>query len=84
MESDNVPSQRCFESLGELIGLYNGGMLRLPEEQARFEEANLDLIDDNMRALAARLGAEPRKLLSHVLEYRMTCPLVTPKGERPL
>ena len=66
MESDNVPSQRCFESLGELIGLYNGGMLRLPEEQARFEEANLDLIDDNMAGACgapwrrAKKAAEPR------------------------
>ena len=75
VETDNIPSQRCFDRLGDLVGLYNGGLMRLPEDQARFEENNLNLIDDNMRALATRLGVEPRKLLSHVLEYRIACPL---------
>lgn len=76
IEVDNVPSQRCFESLGaELIGLYDGSVLLTPEDKARFEEQNLNLIDDHIRAVAARLSVEPRKLLSHLLEYRLTCPL---------
>ena len=76
VEVDNIPSQRCFKSIGaELMGLCNSGILTTPEERARFEQNNLNLIDDNIRALASRLDEEPRTLLSHVLEYRMTCPL---------
>ena len=76
VEVDNLPSQRCFESIGaELVGLCPSEILVTEEEQARFEENNLNLIDNSLRALAERLGVEPRKLLSHVLEYRMMCPL---------
>lgn len=73
--TDNIPSQKCFEKLGaELIGLCNGPCLKLEEEKERFEENNMDLINDNIRLLAERLGVEPRKLLSHVLDYRIKCP----------
>lgn len=76
VEVDNIPSQRCFESIGaELVGLCPSGILLTSEDEARFEENNLNLIDDRIRALADRIGVEPRKLLSHILEYRMTCPL---------
>lgn len=76
VEADNIPSQKCFERIGsKLIGLCNGPILKLEEEKELFEENNLNLIDENMNELADRLGVEPRKLLSHVLEYRMTCPL---------
>lgn len=76
VEVDNVPSQKCFEKLGaELIGLCNGPILKLESEKERFEDNNLNLIDDNMRELARRLSVKPRKLLSHVLDYRLTCPL---------
>ena len=49
--------------------------MRLPEEQARFEEEHKDLIDDHIRMLAARISVEPKKLLTHVLDYRLECPL---------
>ena len=76
VETDNAPSQKCFERLGAtLVGIVNGPFLMLEEEKRRFEENNLDLIDDNMRLLAERLGVEPRKLLSHVLDYRIKCPI---------
>lgn len=76
VETDNAPSQKCFERLGaRLVGLVNGPILKLEDEKRRFEDTHLDLIDDNIRALAARLGVEPRMLLSHVLDYRLTCPL---------
>lgn len=76
VEADNLPSQKCFDRLGaELKGLCNGPILKLEEEKTRFEERNLHLIDDNMKELAVRLGVEPRKLLSHVLDYRIHCPL---------
>ncbi len=76
VETDNLPSQKCFEKLGaRLIGLCTGPILKLEEEKTRFEERNLNLIDENMKELAVRLSVEPRKLLSHVLDYRLTCPL---------
>lgn len=76
IETDNIPSQKCFERLGAmLVGLCDGPLLKTLEEKERFVENNLNLIDENMNELADRLGVEPRKLLSHVLEYRMTCPL---------
>lgn len=76
VETDNFPSQKCFEKLGSrLLGLCTGPILKLEEEKKRFEDNNLNLISDNMKELAVRLGVEPRKLLSHVLDYRIKCPL---------
>ena len=76
VEADNIPSQKCFERIGAaFIGLCDGPLLKTPEEKEQFEGKNLNLIDDNIRNLADRLGIEPRKLLSHVLDYRLTCPL---------
>ena len=76
VETDNIPSQKCFERIGaELVGLCDGPILKSEEEKSRFEENNMNLLGENMSELATRLGVEPRKLLSHVLEYRMTCPL---------
>lgn len=76
VEVDNIPSQKCFERLGaELVGLCDSVVLKTDNEKERFEERNLELIDAHMIELAERLGVEPRKLLSHVLDYRLTCPL---------
>ena len=76
VDTSNIQSQKCFEKLGaRLVGLCDGPFLKLPDEKKRFEDRHLDLIDDNMKKLALRLEVEPRKLLSHVLDYRLTCPL---------
>ena len=76
VEADNLPSQKCLEKLGaDLTGLCNGSILTTNEEKEKFESRNLHLIDDNIRTLAMRLRVDPRKLLSHLLEYRITCPL---------
>jgi RimJ/RimL family protein N-acetyltransferase len=76
VEVDNIPSQRCFEKLGaHLVGLCSGAVLKTDDEKERFEARNLSLIDAHMMRLAERLGTELRKLLSHVLDYRLTCPL---------
>lgn len=75
IDSDNVASQKCVESLGgELIGLYNSVVPMTEEEKTWFEDEHLYLIDDNIRSLAQQLGVAPRKLLSHPVEYRITCP----------
>ena len=76
IESDNIPSQGCFEKVGaKLIGLCRGGLLKTPEEQDRFEKAHPELIDDHILSLADCLGVMPGKLLSHTLDYRLECPL---------
>ena len=76
IDADNIPSQKCFEGLGaNLVGLSSSEFLVTPEDQHRFEERHLDLINDHIRNTAARLSLEPRKLLSHVLEYHIICPL---------
>ena len=71
IEVENIASQKCFTKLGaELIGITNGA-IEDEEEKAQFENENLDRIDANMIKLAERLQIEPRKLLSHVLEYHL-------------
>lgn len=76
VEVDNLPSQKCFERLGaKLVGLCDSAVLKTDEEKRRFEERNLDLIDAHMVELADCLGTEPRTLLSHLLDYRLTGPL---------
>ena len=76
IEVDNLPSQKCFERLGaKLVGLCDSVVLKTDDEKRQFEERHLDLIDAHMTELADRLGVEPKTLLSHVLDYRLTCPL---------
>lgn len=76
VEVDNIPSQRCFEGLGaKLVGLCDSFVLRTEDEKKRFEERNLHLTSANMITLAERIGVEPKKLLSHFLDYRIRCPL---------
>ena len=38
----------------------------------QIEEENLDCINDELVDVAGIFGVEPRKLLSHVLEYSLT------------
>jgi len=69
---DNIYSQRCVKKAGfELCGIRDGTVLKTEDDKRRFEDRNLDRIDDNMRALAQELGIEPRQMLSHVLDYRI-------------
>ena len=47
MEVDNLPSQKYFEQLGaKLAGMCDSAVLKTDEEKKRFEERNLDLIED--------------------------------------
>lgn len=71
VEVENIASQKCLAKLGaELVGITNGA-IEDEDEKTRFENENLDRIDANMVLLAEQLGIEPRKLLSHVLEYHI-------------
>jgi len=71
IDPGNQASQKLFEKLGAQP---NGISEFLIHDQAaleKVEEDNLHLIDDDLIALAAKFGVEPRSLLSHVLEYTL-------------
>ena len=72
IDPGNRASQKLFEKLGAQP---NGVSEFLIHDQAaleKVEEDNLHFIDENLIALAAQFDVEPRKLLSHVLEYTLT------------
>lgn len=71
VEVDNIPSQKLMQKLdGRLIDIYD--LVFHDEERAeQFEKEHLDQITDHMIELAEELMVEPRKLLSHVLDYRI-------------
>lgn len=65
---DNYASQAMVKKLGaKPNGISEHILCGTDIEQ--FEEENLDLIDDNLKKVAGEFEVEPRKLLSHVLEY---------------
>lgn len=71
IEPANLASQKLFEKLGARpCGIAD---LWFQEETTikRCEESGLHLIDDNMIEVAKKFHVEPRKLLSHVLEYEL-------------
>lgn len=67
--SDNYASQALFEKLGAIPNGISEFMIHGEENIKRVEEDNLKYIDDKLVDVAKRIGVEPRKLLSHVLEY---------------
>ena len=72
VEVDNIPCQRCMGKIkAKLTGLMD--IVFDDREQAeKFEKENLDMITEHLEGLAAELRVEPRKLLSNVLDYRLT------------
>lgn len=66
----NYASQRLFEKLGAAPDSVTSTMLT-DEEIAKCEEKNINQIDDALRETARKFGVSPRKLLSHVLKYRL-------------
>lgn len=71
VETDNIPSQKLMEKLGaRLVDIYDY-VFHSEEEAEFFEEEHLNEITDRMVELAGKIGVEPRKLLSHVLDYRI-------------
>lgn len=72
IDPGNFSSQKMFERIGAVP---NGiGELWIHDQQMleKCEEDNLHYIDDQIIAVAEKFGVEPRKLLSHVLEYTLT------------
>ncbi len=71
IEADNIPSRRMTEKLnGQLIDIYNL-YFSSEEDATEYEEKHLSEINDSMIEMAQQLDVEPRKLLSHVLDYRL-------------
>lgn len=71
VEVDNLPCQSCMKKIkAKLVGICDLAF-DTEEESKRFEEKNLSLITEHMQMLAEELDVAPRKLLSHVLDYRL-------------
>lgn len=71
IDADNYASQRLFEKLGATPYGIAKYMLHKEEDINRCEEENLEEIDEQLMQVAQKFGVEPRKLLSHVLEYEL-------------
>jgi len=68
----NRASQKLFEKLGATPnGISTMGLLS-SEELEKLEEEELHRIDADLIRIAEKFSVEPRKLLSHVLEYSLT------------
>lgn len=71
VDTDNIASQKLMEKLGfQPYGL-SEFLLHREEDQLAVEEEYKDKLDDRYMALAKKFNVEPRKLLSHILEYRV-------------
>ena len=74
IDPGNQSSQKLFERLGAVPNGISSLFLQEEELQQKCEEENLHLIDEDVIALAQKFNVEPRKLLSHVLEYKLVWP----------
>lgn len=72
IDAENYPSQRLFEKLGAEPNGISEFLLHEEADIRRCEEENIHLLDERMQQLAKQFNVEPRKLLSHVLEYKLT------------
>lgn len=71
IEPTNLASQKLFERLGAVPNGISQFWLKDQEGIDRCEEENIQQIDDTLIEVAEKFGVEPRKLLSHVLEYQL-------------
>lgn len=71
IDPTNYASQKLFEKLGAVPS--NIVELLIHDEKAleQCEEENLHCIDEQLIDVARKFSVEPRKLLSHVLEYSL-------------
>lgn len=68
---ENIASQHFFEHLGAVPVGISEFVFHDPSMIEAFENENLDRITDQLTTVAQKFSVEPRKLLSHVLEYRL-------------
>lgn len=71
IDPTNLASQGLFEKIGAKPNGISKFILHNEDEIRKCEEANLHLIDDCLVTVAKKFDVEPRKLLSHVLEYTL-------------
>ena len=71
IDPGNQASQKLFEKLGAQPNGISEFLIHDQDALKKVEEDNLHLINEDLIALAARFGVEPRTLLSHVLEYTL-------------
>ncbi len=71
IDAENYPSQRLFEKLGAEPNGISEFLLHEEADIRRCEEENIHLLDERIQELAKQFNVEPRRLLSHVLEYKL-------------
>jgi len=71
IDPSNHASQKLFEKLGAVPNGISEFLIHDQSTLERIEEDNLQYIDEQLIALANKFNVEPRKLLSHVLEYTL-------------
>lgn len=71
IDPGNQASQKLFEKMGALPNGISALFLHDPQAIEECEKENMSRIDDDLISLAERFSVEPRKLLSHVLEYKL-------------
>lgn len=71
VDTKNYICQGLMEKLGAVPNGISSLLLRDENVQKEFEEEYLYMIDDRMITLAEKFNVEPRKLLSHVWEYKI-------------
>lgn len=71
VDADNIASQNLMEKLGfQPYGL-SEFLLHKEEDKLAAEEEYKDKLGERYMMLAKKFNAEPKRLLSHVLEYRI-------------
>lgn len=68
---ENYMSQGLFEKLGAKPNGISEFLLHKEDDILRCEEENMHMLDEDMIELANKFNVEPKKLLSHVLEYKL-------------
>lgn len=71
IDPGNTASQKLFEKLGAAPNGISEFYIHDQEVLEKIEEDNLHLLNEHFNALAAKFHVEPRKLLSHALEYTL-------------
>ena len=72
IEPTNHASQRLFEKLGAIPNGISELWVHDQEDLKQLENDSMHLIDEALISVAKKFAVEPRTLLSHVLEYKLT------------